>query len=202
MFLTNWNTMSTLYRSYATLILMLAVTAAIGQRNKPPLLSIPERISEIDNKIETCLSTDEDSAAYCGVYRTTLIVNENNQQWRAVGNYRKEIIFWFNDQPRFVTMSDLPASAAILKITVVEELAIYWSQTDYYVNRHGKLIRVEKEETKGGEPSVSLSFQWDENGTIDEEVTVYDEEERDFIPKPDKLEALFSTLVQLFEATF
>lgn len=194
--------MFSLYRAYAPLIFFMLATNAFGQRHQPPLLLVEERIDEIEQKIAQCKSEDEDSSSYCGVYKTTIVVNENRQQWRAVGNYEKNITFWFNDQPRFVKMSDLPSSAALLKVTVEEELAIYWSRTEYFVNRHGALIRVTHEETKAGTQAVAFVYSWSENGTIDEDISVYDEEERDFIQKPDRVQENFSELVRLFEATF
>lgn len=48
------------------------------------------------NQVSECKKGTED----CRLYNNKLTINEDDQPWRGVGQYKKETTFWYDDSPR------------------------------------------------------------------------------------------------------
>jgi hypothetical protein len=57
------------------------------------------------------------------LYSNEIIVNSNDNSWRAVGNYLKKITFWYTDQPEFAQYQDNTETSVLTKIEIKTQSA-------------------------------------------------------------------------------
>ena len=52
---------------------------------------------QVTEQISNCSNGDEES---CSLYSNTLTLNSGDLPWRGVGDFSKEVTFWYDDRPR------------------------------------------------------------------------------------------------------
>ncbi|MBL4593376.1 MAG: hypothetical protein JKX68_06120 [Flavobacteriales bacterium] len=60
--------------------------------------SIHTYYKTISKQIEACKKTKKDTS--CLLYCNTNITNSGNNEWTGSGNYKKEVQFWYEDNPK------------------------------------------------------------------------------------------------------
>jgi len=89
---------------------------------------------DVSKQIRDCLEPD-----LCSLYKTEVLINQDGNAWRGVGNYSKTITFWFTDDP--INCDDcLDMGRGVLAKVIVEEIAGLYSYHYEYLYQEGKLI--------------------------------------------------------------
>ena len=99
------------------------------------LITIDSYAESVNQKINLCADEDE---IPCGTYSNTLVINDQGNGWRAVGNYQKKITFWYTDQPEFAKEETGKAASALIKVEV--DIQSTYSKRDQYYYKDGELI--------------------------------------------------------------
>jgi hypothetical protein len=93
------------------------------------IMDLYEKTSE-----QILIAQQPDEEGFGPLYSNELIVNSNNNSWRAVGNYLKKITFWYTDQPSFAQYSDQTETSVLTKIEIETEASAmkYYSEYLFY----------------------------------------------------------------------
>ncbi len=83
------------------------------------LSSIRNYYSNINAQIKTCATDFE-----CGLYANEVLVNTRNNSWSAVGQYKKKIIFWYNDYPQHCDECGENGINVLQKIEIQEQSSV------------------------------------------------------------------------------
>ncbi len=71
---------------------------------------------EVNNQIKEC-KTAEEAGEPCGFYNSKIVINANNQPWRAVGNYKKHESYWHTDDPGMADMMEVNPASMLSKVS-------------------------------------------------------------------------------------
>ena len=143
---------------------LVLFTAAAAGAQDDPVAAIQKRYAEVRARIELALKAEKEGVG-AGLYATELVTNSHNAPWRAVGNYRKNITFWYTDQPEFAVNENLPPEAVLAKIDVQIEAAVRRENEEYLFDR-GKLVFNFHRVQYGDEPPQETRFYFREDKVI------------------------------------
>jgi hypothetical protein len=143
-------------------IVLLAVSSAGAQDD--PVSAIQKRYAQVRETIAAALKAEKEGAG-AGLYATELVTNSHNAPWRAVGNYRKAITFWYTDQPEFAVNDNLPPEGVLAKIDVRIEAAARRENEEYLFDK-GKLIFYFHRMQYGDEPVQEARFYYRDGKVI------------------------------------
>jgi hypothetical protein len=136
------------------MLVFLAASAAAAQDDAVAV--IQKRYSEVRARIELALKAEKEGVG-AGLYATELVTNSHNAPWRAVGNYRKVITFWYTDQPDFAVNDNLPPEGVLIKIDVRIEASVRRENEEYLFDK-GKVVFYFHRVQYGDEPAQETRF--------------------------------------------
>lgn len=89
-----------------------------------------KKIRELYNKTNEYIKLAKlpDEEGFGAYYSNEIVINSNSNSWRAVGNYSKNITFWYTDQPEFAQYDDKSETSVLTKIEIKTEA----SDREYY----------------------------------------------------------------------
>jgi hypothetical protein len=117
------------------LSILFITHAAFGQDKD--ILHIREVYNDVNQRIEDCKTAEEDQEP-CGFYKSTVVINDNNQPWRAVGNYQKSTSYWHTDDPEMAEMMEVDPATMLSKVTTNIEST--YRLYEEYLFEDGQLI--------------------------------------------------------------
>lgn len=144
-------------------VLALLAASAAGAQDDP-VAAIQKRYAQIRETIATALKAEKEGVG-AGLYATELITNSHNAPWRAVGNYRKQMTFWYTDQPEFAVHDNLAPEGVLAKIDVRIEAAVRRENEEYLFDR-GKLVFYFHRVQYGDDPAQETRFYFREGKVI------------------------------------
>lgn len=84
------------------------------------ITQIRANYKKVNEQIDICeKSFDQDCSLYCN----EIIVNSKDKMWRAVGNYKQKIKFWYTDEPKFAYAEEKKESSVLQKVIIQRESA-------------------------------------------------------------------------------
>jgi len=132
-----------------------------------------------------------------GLYSNELVINSRNGSWRAVGNYRKTMTFWYSDQPEFVAQEGKSPESALGKVEINETASVR-SLYREFLFKEGNLVFYFQREKAGEESDLEERCYFADNNLL-VRLAPGAETER-FTPQPIFQEAKY--LQKLFLSTF
>ena len=139
-----------------------AASAAVAQED--PIAAIQKRYAQVRENIALALKAEKDGVG-AGLYATEMVTNSHNAPWRAVGNYKKAVTFWYTDQPEFAVNDNLPPEGVLVKIDVRIEAAARRENEEYLFDKGNPVFYFHRVQY-GDEPAQETRFYFRDGKVI------------------------------------
>jgi hypothetical protein len=151
------------YKPFLGAALVLFMAGAASAQDETIAL-IQQRYAQVREKIALALKAEKEGVG-AGLYATELVTNSHNAPWRAVGNYRKTVTFWYTDQPEFAVHEDLPPAGVLVRVDVRIEAAARRENEEFLFDK-GKPVFHYHRVQYGDEPAVETRFYFRDGRVI------------------------------------
>ncbi len=121
-----------------------------------------EKIRELYKSTQELIDSAQSASdePHGGLYCNEVVVNKHAAQWRAVGDFKKVIRFWYLDQPEFAEMENGSKESALRKV----EISSKWSadNTENYelLFNNGELVFCFKKEASYDNKEKPIETRW------------------------------------------
>lgn len=100
---------------------------------------IKDHYYEVGKLIKECSGVKANQDSECSLYSDELQINKGGNSWRAVGNYNKKIVFWYNDDPDNCDGCEEVPGLPLLKVQITEIVSAF-KYYEEYLFLDGELI--------------------------------------------------------------
>ncbi len=139
---------------------------------------------QVNKRIKECNELEEEYD-YCGFYKSEVVINANNQPWRAVGEYQKREAYWHTDDPGMAESMEVDPATMLSKVVAKTEST--YQLYEEYLFEEGQLIFYYYKFEYPDKPVEEIRLYFKDNELVSSIIQSEDQEDDDFLERYTKM---------------